>query len=653
MNTVLSFMIAFFFFLILSVIVTSFGLFLLRLFGFSSSSLPFSFLYSFFLGYGFLMLFLFLLGLFSYFTLFSLFLILCIFVLLSYKELLYIFSSSFRHISSFSFRSIFSQFLSKQPLHISFIWLLLAIFFLLNLVLTFFPFVEWDAVAYHLPLAQIYATTHSTSPPLYIIQAQYPQLTEVLFGIGFLFDDFIIGSFFVSFVLLFFHHFFFIFFYLFAKRLYGASVACYAFAIMYTLPEISIYITNPYIDIITAGYQFLTFSLLFFILFEEKYFYFFNSLIALAFIFAGIAAGVKYTGLFMVFLVLVVVLFKFYILPHRSSISRFFSLLVLSFSLSSFFFLPMYLKNYYYTHNPVSPFLATFFPNSIGFNSQLILAWTYYFTNPSFDKSDLLTFFFLPFYMTFTPSYFGSIYGIGPLFLLFVPLIVFVILKKNLFPPDIKKHILFFLLVFVFFLFIWYKTQPNYRLLFFGFFLLALIVAHVLIFISRRFPKLRFFVLFLFLLVLFSNLLAYFVIYRAALPVLLGEQPLEYYRYQRMSVAGVDDYINQFLPENSIILLANDVRGYYLQRQYIWGESVTNMLYIDYTEIDSPDEFYGVLKQHNITHIRITLFPQYNYTYGFYDQYFGAHITTLYSELFATHATLIYEYNHVQLYELT
>ncbi len=660
-----SFVFAFILFLIISVVVTSFGSFLLRFFSLPFFSPVFFCITSFFFGYAFFMLFLFLLGLFSFYSLFALFFLLVVLLFFSYRDLFSLFSFLRTFVKKiFSFRS---SFLSSFKIHHSlFLWVLLALFFLLNTVLTFFPFTEWDAVAYHLPLAQWYATTHATAPPSFLFHAQFPQLVEVLFGIGFLFN-FSVGSFFVSFILFSFHHLLFLGIYSFVRHFYSPLVALYTLAIIYTLPEISIFITNPNIDIITMAYQFLAFFFIFLLLFTSSKKNVAYSFILLAFLFSGITAGIKYTGLFTVFFTLLAVLVYYFFLhiildpmkinsKKKKHISSFLFFVFLALSLSSLFFLPFYLKNFYYTNNPVWPFLTSVFTHSAGTNPELMLAWNDYFVNLSFDKSNSLTFFLLPFYMTFTPSYFGSIYGIGAIFLLFCPIaLYFMLSRKYTFSPVLVRQFFFYILTFSFFLFIWYKTQHSYRLLFFGFFLLAIIVAQTIYHLLTRFPsfpKFRFFIFSLFFLLLLSNTLAYFVVYRDAFPVFLFQEPVSYYRDQRVFVAPVDEYINTHLPEDAVILLANDLRGYYIQRSSVWGEPMNNMLYIDYRELDSAEEFYSVLQKKNIQYVRVTLFPQYNYTYGFYDKYYGEHITSLYSELFANHATLLYEENHVQLYSL-
>ncbi len=658
-----SFVLAFILFFIISVVVTSFGSFLLCFFSIPFPSSVFFFITSFFLGYGFFMLFFFLFGLFSFYSLPGLFLLVAIFLFFSYQNLFSLFSflkALAQKIFSFRF-----SFISSFKIHHSlFLWMLLALFFLLNTILTFFPFTEWDAVAYHLPLAQWYATTHATAPPSFLFHAQFPQLAEVLFGIGFLFD-FSVGSFFVSFILFSFHHLLFLSLYSFVRHFYGSLVALYTLAIFYTIPEISIFITNPYIDIITMTYQFLAFFFIFLLLFTSSKKKVAYSFILLAFLFSGITAGIKYTGLFTVFFTLLIVLVYYFFLhilldsmalKKKKHISSFLFFVFLALFLSSLFFLPFYLKNYYYTNNPVWPFLTSVFTNSTGTNPELTLAWSDYFFNISFDKSSFLTFFLLPFYMTFTPSYFGSIYGIGAIFLLLCPLsLYFMFSKKYSFPPVIVRQFSFYFFTFSFLLFIWYKTQHSYRLLFFGFFLLAILVGqtiHHLVTRFSSFPKFKLFIFSLFFLLLFSNTIAYFVIYRDAFPVFLLQEPLSYYRDQRVYVAPVDEYINTHLPEDAVILLANDLRGYYIQRSIVWGEPMNNMLYIDYRNLNSAEEFYSVLQEKNIQYVRVTLFPQYNYTYGFYDKYYGEHITSLYTELFANHAILLYEENHVQLYSL-
>jgi hypothetical protein len=210
----------------------------------------------------------------------------------------------------------------------------------------------------------------------------------------------------------------------------------------------------------------------------------------------------------------------------------------------------------------------------------------------------------------------------------------------------------FYLLTIVIFLGIWYKTYYGYRLFFFGFVLLALVVAYTIDFINKKFPRIRLVILLLLIAVILSNFFAYLVIYRAALPTLLLQKPIDNILYERVQIAEVDDYINTNTSEDAKILLANDVRGYYIERNYVWGDPMNSLLYVDYRTIKNSEQLYITLKKLGITHIRITLFSQYNYTYGFVSEYYGKHVTELYSELFHDYSILVYEKNNVLLYEL-
>jgi hypothetical protein len=527
-----------------------------------------------------------------------------------------------------------------------------SVFVIFNLILTFFPFTEWDAIAYHLPLAKIYATTHSVNPPLWMFHAQYPQLGEVLFGIGYILQDQASAETFVSLILIFFHHFFFIALYLFAKRVYNTTIALYALIIMYTIPEISIYITNPYVDIMTATYQFLTFIIIFYLLFDKQiskripY-----ACIILAFMFSGICAGIKYTGLFMVFFALLfVILFKI-INKKRFETKKTLLTTIIGLGIASIFFLPMYIKNVYFTNNPVWPFFTTIFSNTVGLNFELAHSWSLLFGSSVSAINPL----FLPIYMTFIPSNIGSIYGIGPIFFMFIPIACFFLISKQYsFSRETCKQIITYLIISTIFLGIAYKTYFSYRVIFFSLILLTLIVAHTIYKINKEFPQIRTFIFFVFIVLIISNLFAYFVIYRYALPSLLLQEPINNLRYARTQVAEVDDYINTNTPKNATILLANDLRGYYIERNYVWGDPMTSLLYIDYRSIENSQQLYNIFKKKGITHIRISRFPQYNYTYGFVSEYYGEHITKLFLEFFSTpqYSQLIYEKNNVLLYKL-
>lgn len=60
-------------------------------------------------------------------------------------------------------------------------------------------------------------------------------------------------------------------------------------------------------------------------------------------------------------------------------------------------------------------------------------------------------------------------------------------------------------------------------------------------------------------------------------------------------------FINQYLPKDAKLFLFRHVRGYWSDRDYVWGDSFLQG-YFDYSTMNA-DELYKRLKSENITHI--------------------------------------------------
>lgn len=577
----------------------------------------------FYLGYGFFMLFLYCLGLFSLLTFPALLLLLAFFLLCSHKDLFF--------TVTFIFQAIWHIKIPKSIQWPSLLWILLFVFFVCNAILTFLPFTEWDAVAYHLPLAQWYGKTHSISPPPYMFHAQYPQLEEVLWSVGYILP----GSpdTFISLTIFFIHHVFFVFLYQFLKQKYNKHIALYALALAYTIPEVSIYITDAYVDLTTAIFCTLSFFMLLLFI-TQKHF----RLLILSFCFAGVAAGIKYTGLFFVLFIAFVAASILLFSQHKKQL---FFIIILGMLFSSLFFIPQYLKNYYYVSNPLYPFASSLFPSSKALDTDIIDAW-----NRNYNK-EIVSFgnlFLLPYTMTFHSQFFGSIYGIGPLFLIFLPYILSQLFLKK------SKTFLFMGLTTVLFTLLWYFTQPSYRFLFFCLWIWCILIAIILYEIISAHKKYAVLFIILFIAAILCNAGAYGLIHRGGLRVLAHAQTTEDYLKSRVQSYGVDQYINTHLSSGAILI--TNPEGYYIQQQYMWGESISNMKYIDYSSLDTAEDFYLLLREKGITHIRLSIYPGSTLCSSFFPGYYSEHIAGLYSELIDTHAVLIYEENGVYLYQM-
>lgn len=106
--------------------------------------------------------------------------------------------------------------------------------------------------------------------------------------------------------------------------------------------------------------------------------------------------------------------------------------------------------------------------------------------------------------------------------------------------------------------------------------------------------------------------------------------------------------INRNVKEPAKILLFQELRGYYLDVDYQWGDPM-NQGMIQYAAIKNPNELRESLARHAITHVLINkAVPLYRDLPGYYDR----HTRTLMDGLLARHAQLLLDDGEISLYRL-
>ena len=89
------------------------------------------------------------------------------------------------------------------------------------------------------------------------------------------------------------------------------------------------------------------------------------------------------------------------------------------------------------------------------------------------------------------------------------------------------------------------------------------------------------------------------------LPVAFGYETHDgFYSKYPGDIYRASKFINANLPENSRILLFRDTRGFFLDRDYVWGDPLFQV-YINYSKLKNEDDFYKELKSIGITHILV------------------------------------------------
>lgn len=85
-------------------------------------------------------------------------------------------------------------------------------------------------------------------------------------------------------------------------------------------------------------------------------------------------------------------------------------------------------------------------------------------------------------------------------------------------------------------------------------------------------------------------------------PVALGLEPQESYLRQRLPIYPAIEYLNRFTPPSARVVMYDEVRGFYLQRDYIWGNPGHHTL-IPYGEFQSADDLLSFLRSRGYTHL--------------------------------------------------
>lgn len=121
-------------------------------------------------------------------------------------------------------------------------------------------------------------------------------------------------------------------------------------------------------------------------------------------------------------------------------------------------------------------------------------------------------------------------------------------------------------------------------------------------------------------------------------------------RYLELTLDGLYKFCqiaNIVLPQNAKVLFFRDVRGYYLDRDYAWGDPLNPGVF-SYSRIQDPNQLYETLRAQGFTHIF------YNPFIGNYqgDQSYYARSNRLMEEMIQRHARLVFSVEGHALYEI-
>jgi len=483
------------------------------------------------------------------------------------------------------------------------IWILLGSFVLLNFIMSFTPELFYDSLAYHLGVPNYYVIKHRICETPYNLASYYPFNTEMLYTLALLLKEeglpklLHFSSGILCLVAIF----------SFCKRYFSNFVGIVACATFYSIPLLAM---NSWVagNDVALSY--------FFILSMYALINYFSSeslsakgtndtkkskWFILSAIFSGIAMGSKYSGIFVLFGILtLIVSYEYFKMKKRfPEIAK----QILVFSGIVFVILsPWLIRNMIYTGNPIYPFLYKWLggKNLIVYSNNIIIP-------TRLESLKLKEFFMSPWNLTIKGQ--DSMTFIGPMFLLFIPL-VFFIKKKSL----INYLILFFIFAYI----PWGMATFKSRYLLPALPALSIVIAWSLVNFVKWIPKyLGRLVPVIFAIFMGTNLYSVLMIMHFCynpFNVLTGLETRDHYLsltrpgYPYPSYETFK-YINENLPQDVKIMIIGEAKVHYLKRDFLYNDVHNFTPVVEWTKMSkNSDELYKKLKEEKITHILINIF---------------------------------------------
>lgn len=453
------------------------------------------------------------------------------------------------------------------------------------------PPYEWDEVAYHLPLPQLYVQAGRIIYVPFIVESNWPLNYEMLFAIALLLRSdlathlLMLGQAgLVALGLL-----------LLARRYLDARVGFMAMALFMTVPLVKRLAGTAMIDVgmglyvMAALYTFERWR-------EARQ----GAWLLLCAMICGVVAGTKLSGAAFPLLLGALLLWVERREPGQALRT------LLRFGLISFLVVaPWYARSVYFTGNPVWPFAYEFF----GGRDWDALG-SEYFVRFMLDELSLPVqggawgLAQASYYLLFEPKGMGGYRGgIG----LILPVAGLLALLRLHRAPPFLRHALFVCGGFYLLWFALLSLQLRFLLPIVP--LLALASAYLFDWLLARMPApaLRWALAgALLLLLLWEWPWAYQderTLFTMRLPYLQGEQTREMWLAEHIDSLPLFTYANTHLPPDShILLLPYENRAYYLERRYTWGHPISQRI-IPFERFDRVEELAAALQARGITHV--------------------------------------------------
>jgi len=467
----------------------------------------------------------------------------------------------------------------------------LLIIFGLYFLLTFFcalaPPTEWDSLVHHLSVPKAYMQNGrifnmSPAQGWFVKESNYPSNMEMLFMLGMLLKSDALATLIawsVAIVLT-------LSVYSLSRQFLPARVSLISMGILLSGSTVALHATCNTVDTGVSLFALLALYAAFKWADSGDY-----RFLLLSGVYAGFCAGTKYTGL-PVIPVLGFITVLLVVLERRKPLAGvkymcLFGLVALAAAS------PWYIKNYVYTRNPVYPFFArilggkNILPGDAGY--ALSTGWRGADDYSTWYKL-ILGYIRFPWDLTMMRGVFGKMSSIGPLYLIFIPCLLFF---KNIHRK--VKYILFYGLCG---LTIVFALAQRTRYLFPFIPPLAVVASYSLFRISSRDEFIRRASLLVFLAAILLNMILVLQLTAATGPVILGHESRREYLSSNLRNYEAILYINENLPDSARIL-SSDPTIYYCNIPCVYDVAVMDCKVFQDDEMKLLEE----LKRLHISHI--------------------------------------------------
>lgn len=565
--------------LIFLVVIFSIGRKIIRLFRLKLTKIE-EFLISTAIGSGVLMCLTFFLGLVGLLYKEVYLILIFLVVLFSLKEIVYL---------GYLIKTLFINNFRRFKFNLSGFLLAIFVFFIvINLITVFAPVFEWDSVSYHLAFAKNYVRhnslivqpsqlytymPHGMSMFYVISELFYPATFSAL--IAFLFN--VLGGIGIYSVI---------------KKNHSEVSALIGSLVFLTLPAVIERLNQPLIDL-SLTYFFICAVIIFLKYIEEKDDRIKSKLILVLSFLIGICLFIKLTAVFLLASLTIAILFDKIIYRKKHSFKHIMVLLVISF----IFLSPWLIRAYTYTGNPVYPFSYSIFGGEYleDYRSKQYAEWHKKMGMERNPINALLTLW----NVTFRNDAFSSVLGITPFYVIVIPLVLF-------FYKDIKNlrewMLLFITSMTIMTIIFW--VHPVIRYMFPALALLSVLTGKIIDVMIKE-KVLKWVLIICLLISLTFNLAIWWGINSKNVYFLVSSQTKEefYSKLKDYNPALAMQWINENTPKDSKILLAREIRGYYLDRNYVVNDP--SLSYIDYYSMDGAEDLIKRLKKLKISYILI------------------------------------------------